>query len=174
MFIQTEHIYLRALEPTDLELLYTCENDRLVWKVSNTITPFSKYILQQYLESSQNDIYTNKQLRLMICKTKTHECIGTIDLFDFDVLNGRVGLGILIFELFRKQGFAFEAIDLVKQYVFDTLLLNQLYCNITSSNSDSMTLFEKCGFQQIGLKKQWNRVKINEYEDEWMYQLIKK
>ena len=67
MFIQTEHIYLRALEPTDLELLYTCENDRLVWKVSNTITPFSKYILQQYLESSQNDIYTNKQLRLMIC-----------------------------------------------------------------------------------------------------------
>ena len=174
MFIQTEHIYLRALEPTDLELLYTCENDRLVWKVSNTITPFSKYILQQYLESSQNDIYTNKQLRLMICKTKTHECIGTIDLFDFDALNGRVGLGILIFELFRKQGFAFEAIDLVKQYVFDTLLLNQLYCNINSSNSDSMTLFEKCGFQQIGLKKQWNRVKINEYEDEWMYQLIKK
>ena len=174
MFIQTEHIYLRALEPTDLELLYTCENDRLVWKVSNTITPFSKYILQQYLESSQNDIYTNKQLRLMICKTKTHECIGTIDLFDFDALNGRVGLGILIFELFRKQGFAFEAIDLVKQYVFDTLLLNQLYCNITSSNNDSMTLFEKCGFQQIGLKKQWNRVKINEYEDEWVYQLIKK
>ena len=47
MFIQTEHIYLRALEPIDLELLYTCENDRLVWKVSNTITPFSKHILQQ-------------------------------------------------------------------------------------------------------------------------------
>ena len=174
MFIQTEHIYLRALEPIDLELLYTCENDRLVWKVSNTITPFSKYILQQYLEASQNDIYTNKQLRLMICKTKSHECIGTIDLFDFDALNGRVGLGILIFESYRKQGFAFDAIDLVKHYVFDTLLLNQLYSNISSSNSESITLFEKCGFQQIGLKKQWNRVKTNEYEDEWMYQLIKK
>ena len=174
MFIQTEHIYLRALEPTDLELLYTCENDRLVWKVSNTITPFSKYVLQQYLEASQNDIYTNKQLRLMICKTKSHECIGTIDLFDFDALNGRVGLGILIFELFRKQGFAYEAIALVKQYVFDTLLLNQLYCNISSSNSESITLFEKCGFQQIGLKKQWNRVKTNQFEDEWIYQLINK
>jgi diamine N-acetyltransferase len=61
MFIQTEHIYLRALEPSDLELLYACENNRDVWNVSNTITPFSKHILQQYLEASQNDIYTNKQ-----------------------------------------------------------------------------------------------------------------
>ncbi len=173
MFIHTDNIYLRALEPTDLELLYVCENDRLVWKVSNTITPFSKYVLKQYLEASQNDIYTNKQLRLMICKTKSHECIGTIDLFDFDALNGRVGLGILIFEAFRKQGFAVDSIQLVKKYAFETLLLHQMYCNISASNSESITLFEKCGFLQIGLKKQWNRLNTNEYEDEWIYQLVK-
>jgi diamine N-acetyltransferase len=172
MFIQTEHIYLRALEPSDLELLYACENNREVWKVSNTIAPFSKHILQQYLEAAQNDIYTNKQLRLMICKVQSHQCIGTIDLFDFEPLHGRVGVGILIFEQFRKQGFAIEAIDLVKQYVFDTLLLKQLYCNISASNIESIALFEKCGFKQIGLKKQWNRLSTNEYEDEWMYQLI--
>lgn len=173
MFINSDHIYLRALEPSDLELLYNCENDRLVWKISNTITPFSKYILQQYLEASQNDIYTNKQLRLMICQIQSNECIGTIDLFDFDPLNGRVGVGILIFDVYRKQGWAFEAISLLKQYACETLLLNQLYCNISASNTDSIKLFEKCGFLQIGLKKQWNKLSTNEFEDEWMYQFIK-
>ncbi len=172
MFIQTEHIYLRALEPSDLELLYAFENNREVWKVSNTITPFSKHILMQYLETAQNDIYTNKQLRLMICKVQSHQCIGTIDLFDFEPFHARVGVGILIFEEFRKQGSAIEAIDLVRQYVFDTLLLKQLYCNISSSNKESIALFEKCGFKQIGLKKQWNRLSSKEYEDEWLYQLI--
>jgi diamine N-acetyltransferase len=108
----------------------------------------------------------------MICKVQSHQCIGTIDLFDFDPLHGRVGVGILIFEEFRKQGFAIEAINLVKHYVFETLLLKQVYCNISASNTESIALFEKCGFTKIGLKKQWNRLSTNEYEDEWIYQLI--
>jgi len=173
MFIQTDHIYLRALEPADLELLYICENDQAIWKISNTVAPFSKQVLQQYLEASQNDIYTNKQLRLMICKTQSHQCIGTIDLFEFEPLHARVGVGVLIFDAFRKQGYAYESIELVKHYVFDTLLLNQIYCNISASNTESIALFNKCGFKPIGLKKAWNRLSANSFEDEWMFQLVR-
>ncbi len=172
MFIKTEHIYLRALEPTDLELLYAYENDRTIWKASNTITPFSKDILEQYLSCSHHDIYTNKQLRLMICLCKNHQPIGTIDLFDFDPLHSRIGVGVLIFEEFRKQGFAFESIELIKDYTKNTLMLHQLFCNISATNTDSLSLFEKCGFTLIGTKKQWNRVSSKEFEDECMYQLI--
>ena len=35
-------IILRALEPEDVELLYTWENDHLIWQVSNTLIPFSR------------------------------------------------------------------------------------------------------------------------------------
>lgn len=35
-------IRLRALEPEDLELLYSWENNLSYWVISNTITPFSK------------------------------------------------------------------------------------------------------------------------------------
>ena len=172
MFIKSEHIYLRALELTDLELIYTSENNSAVWKVSNTLTPFSKDVLELYLQTAHQDIYTNKQLRLLICLNNTHEPIGTIDLFEFDPMNLRTGLGILIFEPFRKNGYAFEAIILVKQYTKNTLLMNQLYCNIGYSNKESITLFQKCGFEMIGIKKQWNRISINQFEDELMYQLI--
>ena len=67
MVIESEHIYLRAIESSDVDLLYNIENDISIWKISQTITPFSKEILQLYLDSSHQDIYTTKQLRLMIC-----------------------------------------------------------------------------------------------------------
>lgn len=172
MFIQSEHIYLRALEPSDLAVLYTTENNTAVWKVSNTITPFSKAILELYLETAHQDIYSTKQLRLMICLNTNHNPVGTIDLFDFDPMNARVGVGVLVFDEYRKKGFASEAIELVKTYARETLLLHQLFCNISASNNESVNLFEKCGFEKIGTKKQWNRISKNQFEDEWMYQLI--
>lgn len=172
MFIKSEHIYLRALESSDLELLYISENDIAVWKVSNIITPFSKDVLELYLHSAHQDIYTNKQLRLMISLNHNHTPIGTIDLFDFDPMNLRVGVGVLIFEEFRRKGYASEAIDLVKKYAQETLMMNQLFCNISSSNSDSIALFEKAGFEKVGTKKQWNQISKNIFEDELMYQLI--
>jgi diamine N-acetyltransferase len=172
MFIRSEHIYLRALESTDLEVIYKSENDTSVWKVSNTLTPYSKDVLELYLQTAHQDIYVNKQLRLMICLNETNEPIGTIDLFEFDPMHFRVGVGVLIFEAFRKRGYAYEGIELVKKYANETLLLNQLFCNISSSNAESVALFEKCNFEKIGIKKHWNRISHNTFEDECMYQLI--
>ena len=106
MFIKSEHIYLRALESSDLELIYNSENNTAVWKVSNTLTPFSKDVLELYLHAAHQDIYTNKQLRLMICLNSSNKPIGTIDLFEFDPMHFRVGVGVLIFEAFRKKGYA--------------------------------------------------------------------
>ncbi|HAT63056.1 MAG TPA: GNAT family N-acetyltransferase, partial [Flavobacteriaceae bacterium] len=39
MTLQGEHMYLRALEPSDLDFLYQLENDESIWEVSNTTTP---------------------------------------------------------------------------------------------------------------------------------------
>ena len=172
MFIESEHIYLRAIESSDVGLLYNIENDISIWKISQTITPFSKEILELYLDSNHHDIYTTKQLRLMICLKQTNEAIGTIDLFDFDPTHLRVGIGILIFKNFRKQGLAYESIELVKNYVRDILMLHQIFCNISASNSESILLFEKSGFERSGIKKQWNRISAYSFEDEYLYQLI--
>lgn len=172
MFIKSEHIYLRAFEPSDVDLLYNIENNLSIWKVSNTISPFSKDVLELYLKSNHQDIYTTKQLRLMVCLTQNHEEIGTIDLFDFDPMHLRIGVGILIFEKFRKKGFAYNTIDLIKNYCKNILMLNQIFCNISASNIDSIALFEKIGFEKTGTKKRWNRISQYSFEDEFLYQLF--
>ena len=65
----------------------TIENDESIWKVSNTQTPYSKFLIKQYLENAHQDIYEAKQLRLAICINNSNETIGLIDLFDFDPTN---------------------------------------------------------------------------------------
>ncbi|RLC22496.1 MAG: N-acetyltransferase, partial [Deltaproteobacteria bacterium] len=80
---------LRALEPTDVDVLFEWENNEKLWHLSNTITPFSRFTMEQYILNAHQDIYTTKQLRLMIDKKEPdgNNPIGSIDLFDFDPTN---------------------------------------------------------------------------------------
>ena len=165
-----ENVRLRALEPEDLDLFYKWENDSSIWKISQTYTPFSKHILSQYLENAHQDVFTAKQLRLMI--EKDGIAIGTIELFDFEPIHMRAGLGIwIVNESDRRQGYAKEALSLIIEYAFFKLQLNQLYCNISASNQPSINLFSSLDFILIGVKKKWNK-SSNGWEDELMFQLL--
>lgn len=172
MFIKGENIYLRAMEQEDTDLLYEWENNIELWHVSNTQTPFSRHVLRDFVENSQYDIYTNKQLRLMVVETSTGETIGTIDFFDFEVQHARVGIGIYIHKNYTGKGYAFESLKLAINYCFTILHLKQVYSLVNASNEPSLRLFEKAGFQKSGLKKAWNKTALNHFEDAWFLQLI--
>ncbi|WP_010252977.1 GNAT family N-acetyltransferase [Myroides injenensis] len=172
MFIQGELIYLRALEPEDLEFVFLIENDMKLWEVSNTQTPYSRFLIRQYLENAYQDIYEAKQLRLVICDILSGSTLGLIDLFDYNPQNNRAGVGIVIqYEDNRRKGIGKEALELVVNYSKNHLFLHQLYANISTDNTASIQLFTGQGFQEIGVKKQWNRVGKT-YKDEALYQLI--
>ncbi len=167
-----EHILLRALEPEDLEHIYKWENNMDLWDVSDTITPFSHFTLKKYIESSHEDIYSSKQLRLMIVRLEDKQPIGLIDLYDFDPFHLRTGLGIMIYNRDnRKQGYATSATKLMLDYCFETLGLNQVYCSVPSCNIASLKLFESIGFKQTGYRKQWLK-RGNEWEDVIYFQQL--
>ena len=172
MTLKGKNIYLRALEPEDLDFIYALENNESIWEVSNTQTPYSRFLIRQYLENAHQDIYEAKQLRLAICRNETEETLGLIDIFDFDPKNNRAGVGILIgSQAYRSKGIGSEALELVIKYSFQQLQVHQLYANIGSDNEISLQLFTKFGFQKIGIKKDWNKVN-NDYKDELLFQLI--
>lgn len=180
MKLTGEQISLRALEPQDIDLLYQWENDTENWIVSNTQTPFSRFVLEQYIASAHADIYSAKQLRLMIELNPTPSpqgegncAVGSIDLFDFEPNHLRAGIGILIADKTdRKKGYASEALNLLIKYCFYSLNLHQIYCNITTDNEPSILLFQKHGFQITGIKKQWIR-DGDKYKDELILQLVR-
>jgi diamine N-acetyltransferase len=171
--LENTRIQLRSLEPEDIDYLYLWENDPDNWHVSNTTTPFSKFTLKKYLEQAHQDIFETKQLRLIIQKKADKSAIGAVDLFDFDPLHQRAGVGILIGNpLDRNQGFATEALQTLREYAFGTLGLKQLYCNICEDNKESLTLFIKLGFVITGQKKDWIK-KGNLWLSEYILQLVR-
>lgn len=170
--LKGDNIYIRALEPNDLEFVYAIENDQSIWEVSNTHTPYSRFLVKQYLENAQQDIYEAKQLRLAICQDQDFPAVGLIDLFDFDPKNNRAGVGIVIQDNEnRKQNIGSEALELLIEYAFCNLNLHQLYANIGTENEASKALFTKFGFEMSGVKKDWAYVN-GKYKDEAIFQLI--
>jgi diamine N-acetyltransferase len=169
--LQGEHIYLRALEPEDLDFVFLVENDTNLWHLSDTQTPYSRFLIKQYLENAHQDIYQAKQLRLAICN-KADNIIGLIDVFDFNFKNKRAGIGILIQnDVNRNKGYGNEALTLLVNYCFNSLHLHQVYANIAEDNSASLKLFENNGFKKIGLKKEWS-FNGTTFTDEYILQRI--
>ncbi len=171
MIFEGKKVTLRALEPEDLEFLFTIENNDLFWDVSNTQVPFSKFILKKYLENSHLDIYEIKQLRLMITENKTNRSVGLIDLYDFNPQHKRAGVGILIHPTFQNLGFASEALSLLIGYCFKKLDVHQLFATITPDNHKSISLFTQHGFIKNGERKDWRFVN-GIFKDELTFQLI--
>ena len=171
IILQGEKVNLRALEPEDLDFLYTSENNTNFWQVSNTQVPFSKFVLKQYLENAHQDIYEAKQLRLIIEESKTNTAIGMIDLFDFNPQHRRAGIGILVHKKFQSSGFASDALSIFIPYCFKILNLHQIFANIISNNQQSIRLFSNFNFKKIGIKKDWLFID-GVYNDEFIFQLI--
>ncbi len=169
--LKGDNVYLRALEPEDLELIYAIENDESVWEVSQTQTPYSRFLIKQYLENCHKDIYEIKQLRLVIM-SKFNKPVGFVDLFDFDPKNDRVGVGVLVLDYARGKKYGKEALQLLINYVFKNLYVHQIYANVLEDNLVSISLFESLGFLKKGVKKDWI-LEGNQYKDEYLFQLIK-
>lgn len=154
-FLETEYIYLRAVEPEDLDVMYAIENNPAHWVVGGVTQPISMYTLKRYIESSNDDLFIDRQLRLMIVERGSREVVGIVDLTDYDPLHGRAAVGILVKSSHRKRGIGLQSLRLLRDYCFDFLHLHQLYAFIATDNIPSLNLFAHAGFSRSGELKDW-------------------
>lgn len=147
-------VTLRAMEPEDTAVMYRWENDTSLWDLGDNTMPFSRNTILSFIESATQDIYTTKQLRLII--EVQGRAIGTADLFDFSPLYSRAAVGVLIYDSAdRGKGYATRATALLCKYGFDRLKLEQLYVHIPSNNTASINMCTKVGFRTSGTLIRW-------------------
>lgn len=170
--LRTDKIYLRALEPEDLDFLFKWENSIDIWQESNTLAPYSRFAIKEFIERSLSEnVFEVGQIRLMICSTFDNSVVGTADIFDIDSINSRAAIGLLIDNSHRGKGYAKDALELLCNYASNTLLLNQLYVHIATDNSSCLNLFDKSNFEKCGTLKSWIKTKGG-YKDVFVYQKI--
>ncbi len=162
-------VTLRAVEPEDLDILLEWENDSALWHLGDTIRPYSRYEMKKYIEGADTDITISRQQRYMIVENETGRTAGAVDLFDYDPVHRRAGVGILVYENSDKgKGLGSAALELLIGHCKNILGLHTLYCDILSGNEAAKKAFVKNGFEICGVKKEWRLIE-GEWKDEEMY-----
>lgn len=145
---------LRAIEPEDLDLLYQIENDQSLWKVGATNVPYSRYTLHDYIANSSDDIYADRQVRLIV-ENDEEETVGIVDLVQFSPQHLRAEVGIVILERHRHKGYAVAAIEAIRDYAQRVVHLHQLYAVVDADNEAAVALFRKAGFSTENTLHEW-------------------
>jgi diamine N-acetyltransferase len=145
---------LRAIEPEDLDLLYQIENDQSLWKVGTTNVPYSRYTLHDYIANSSDDIYADRQVR-MIVENDEGETVGIVDLVQFSPEHLRAEVGIVILQDHRRKGYAREALRELFDYALRIIHLHQLYAVVDVRNEAAVALFKDMGFLAGNTMQEW-------------------
>ena len=151
-----EKVRLRAVEPSDAELLYAWENDATIWPDGGAVVPYSKYNIEAFLAMS-GDLYAARQLRLMVATRYEGKTVGCIDLVDFEPRTLKAEVSVLIAKEFRSNGYATEALKLMTEYAFRHVNLHQLYAYVSVRNPVSQRLFRTASFVQTAVLNDWHR-----------------
>jgi len=147
--LKSQNIFLRKLESTDVDFILKWENNIENWSVSGTSVPFTIEEITGFVNDEQ-DLIKNEQIRYVICLTENDKPIGTVDLFEFDIQNKTVGVGVLIADnSHRQKGYASEVLNVISDYCRNELNVVTIFCNIYKDNKSSIRLFEKCGFHFV-------------------------
>lgn len=150
----SKEISLRAIEPEDLDQLYDVENDMSLWGVGVTNVPYSRFLLHEYIADNTGDIYTDKQVRLMV-ENSAKDVVGIVDLTNFSPSHLRAEIGIVIKREFRRQGYARAATEKMIGYSRNILHLHQLYALAATTNEAALRLFDATGFTRRHILKDW-------------------
>lgn len=164
-------ITLRAPEPSDVNAMYLWENDPTIWIDGALRAPMQLKMLHDFVDSYNPDPAVAGQLRLIVTVNSTAAAVGCIDLYEYDSVNRRSGLGIVIDPAHQRCGYGHRAVELMARYCREMLGLHQLWSIAARENEASIRLFTGCGFSTCGSLRSWIRV-ADRYTDALMFQRL--
>lgn len=147
-----DRIYLspRNVEQEDIEKFTIWLND---FKTTDYIGRSNQVVTlegeRKYLEDHLNDKST-----FLIIELENDNMIGTVGIEKINNIDRTGTLGIFIGEeSARNKGYGTEAINLVLDYGFNYLNLNNIKLDVLESNERAIACYKKCGFREYGRRR---------------------
>ncbi|MED1797459.1 GNAT family N-acetyltransferase [Brevibacillus porteri] len=155
MLFQSEKIYLRKMTGEDVDVYHTWRNDVEVMRTTSpsmdvyTWDDTSGFVNQVILQASSSKSY-------MIVDSHTNRPIGITSLIQIDLKNRNAECIIDIGEKeFWGKGYAREALKLLLDYAFLEMNLHRVSLRVFSFNEKAIKLYDKLGFKQEGISRQF-------------------
>lgn len=97
--------------------------------------------------------------------------VGCIELYNYDPVNARTAVGIVVSTDFRRRGYASAMLAELALFCRQNTTLHQLYADIAALNIPSIRLFERAGYSLCGTFHDWVS-KDGNFIDTHRYQFI--
>ena len=145
-----KRILLRAVEREDLPLMVVWRNDPAIYQHFYEHEPLSQIMQERWFEAFLDK--PDEKL-WVIQDIASGTPIGTVGLVHIDTRSNKAEWGrFLIYpDEYRHGGYGSETEALVLRYVFDTMNLHRLQCEVFSDNEAVIGLHQKFGFQVEGV-----------------------
>tara|TARA_B100001057_G_C22143592_1_gene679234 strand:+ start:31 stop:540 length:510 start_codon:yes stop_codon:yes gene_type:complete len=161
-----DNLILRTPLLSDFDDLLSWENDLKNNQYTDLPVFYTPSQIEDFL-NSDHDLLLQNQIRYII--ELNSSAVGCIDLYDYDMVNSRAGVGIYVDSNFRNKGIASKSLELLKSISIEKYLISNLYADIISGNKSSIKIFEKANFINNGIKSNWIRTESS-FEDVLFYQ----
>lgn len=151
--VDTQNLYLKQVKVEDITPTYieALNDQEIVGLTEARHQTWNEESVRKYVEESTKE---GESLLIGIYLKENNAHIGNIRLSGFDDKHKRVELGIMLFDRAEwGKGYASEALETVKNFVFNTLKYHKLCADYYSINKASAKLFEKAGFEIQGTFK---------------------
>lgn len=151
MAIMGKKIYLRAMEPEDMEVFRDMINDQ---EVSRMVVGWSFPVSKKEQLDWYNKVVTDTNKRFTICMIEDDKAVGMATLTNIDLVNRSAFHGIKLHPTCPKgKGVGTDSVMTLMEYAFNQINLNRLDGEWLLYNIASKKLYEKCGWHEEGTKK---------------------
>ena len=144
-------VYLRGPERDDIPLFVAWMND---YRTSRTLAiraPLSGPLEEAWFERMVADQGKSGYF-FVACLLADDRPIGTIGLFELDLLNGSAGLGISVGAAAdRGHGHGTDMLRALLEFGFGFLRLERLWLDVYAINPGARHVYERVGFVQEGI-----------------------
>ena len=145
-----EKVYLSPKNVEDAGIFTEWLND---FQTSDYIGRSSQ-IMTQEVEKEYLEKHLNDEASFFIIEEKTNKLIGTVSLEHISHVNRRATLGIFIGDKeSRNKGYGAEAINLILDYGFNYLNINNIKLDVLGFNERAIACYKKCGFKEYGRRR---------------------
>ena len=97
--------------------------------------------------------------------------IGCIELYNYDPINRRAAVGIVVSNEHRHKGYGLAMVNALTLFCQGNTSLHQLYADIAATNHPSLIIFQRAGYQHCATLRDWV-IRADQFVDTYRYQLI--
>ena len=171
--LQTERLILKPLKIDDTRALFHYRSDERVFKYQSwrpTEKAEAEAFIQKFAHGDFGAPDTWYQMGLYL--QQTSQLIGDIGLHFLDVPSQSVEIGFTVAPAYQRQGYAFEAVREMLNYLLETLEKHRVIASVDPRNTASIALLEKLGMRKEAHFRESLKVR-GEWVDDVIYAILR-